>query len=61
MEYLEKLIPERCPMLSDSERTIFHYSGKRDLVKHLRQIHEEQRAAGHNIKASPLMRLEDGV
>ena len=38
VERLEQLFPERCPSLNDTERVMFFYAGKRDLIKQLRTI-----------------------
>lgn len=35
VDFLEELIPERCPNLIESERDIFFYAGQRFLVKAL--------------------------
>ena len=35
VEYLETLVPERCPTLNESERDIFFYAGQRFIVKAL--------------------------
>lgn len=42
---LEQLVPERCPTLDMPERAIWHYVGKRELVKALRAAWERQRTA----------------
>lgn len=40
--HMEKLIPEMCPTLDQSERDIFHYAGQRAIVRLLRQVFNEQ-------------------
>lgn len=51
VEGLDRLIPERCPGVNQSERVIWMYAGKRELVRHLIAIHtrqeREQRNAPH--------------
>lgn len=42
LEHLERVIPEMCPDLQQSEREIFLYAGQRSLVRTLRQIFNEQ-------------------
>ena len=41
IDKLEELIPERCPSITMSEREIWFYAGKRDLVRQLKQIFDE--------------------
>lgn len=38
VDYLERTVPERCPSLSMSDREIWLYAGKRELVRGL--IHQ---------------------
>lgn len=40
---LEHLVPERCPTIDMSDRAIWMYTGKRDLVKALRAAWERQK------------------
>lgn len=42
IEYLDRLIPHRCPSIADSDRSIWIYSGKRELVEFLKKRHEDQ-------------------
>ena len=35
IDYLEKQYPEKCPDIQDTERSIWMYAGKRDLVRTL--------------------------
>jgi hypothetical protein len=42
LTHLERVIPEMCPDLQQSDREIFHYAGRRSLVRMLRQIFNEQ-------------------
>ncbi|WP_018123381.1 hypothetical protein [Desulfovibrio oxyclinae] len=39
---LETRFPERCPKLTDSDRDIWFYAGKRAVVKFLSETYEEQ-------------------
>lgn len=39
---LEKLIPEKCPEPTDSERDIWIYVGRRQVVRMLRSVYLEQ-------------------
>lgn len=41
IEMLEKEYPERCPDFNDTDRDIFYYKGKVDLVKQLKRQHIE--------------------
>ena len=45
IDLLEKLIPEKCPSLNDSERDIFFYAGQRHLVVLLRSAYNLQNEA----------------
>jgi hypothetical protein len=58
VEYLEALVPERCPTLNESERDIFFYAGQRYLVSCLKTAYEIQRnnSIGSS-KADKLARL----
>lgn len=42
IDTLEELIPERCPNLSLSDREIWFYAGKRELVRILKQNYDHQ-------------------
>lgn len=42
VEYLDLMIPHRCPSIGDSERSIWIYSGKRELVEFLKKRYEDQ-------------------
>ena len=42
VEYLDSMIPHRCPSIGDSERSIWMYAGKRELVDFLKKRHEDQ-------------------
>jgi hypothetical protein len=42
VEYLDNMIPHRCPAIGDSERSIWMYSGKRELVDFIKKRHEDQ-------------------
>lgn len=45
---LEHLIPERCPAIDASDRAIWLYSGKRELVKAIRAAWERQKKRALN-------------
>lgn len=45
---LERLVPERCPVIDMSDRAIWLYSGKRELVKALRAAWERQKKRALN-------------
>lgn len=45
---LEHLVPERCPTIDMSDRAIWVYTGKRDLVKALRAAWERQKKRAFN-------------
>jgi len=42
LDALDKMVPERCPDSSESDRDIWLYSGQRHLVRFLKQRFEEQ-------------------
>ena len=42
VEGLDALVPERCPGLKQSEREIWMYAGKRELVRNLKTVFERQ-------------------
>lgn len=42
IEYLEGICPDTAPSLKTGEREIWWNAGKADLVRHLRNIHEDQ-------------------
>lgn len=42
VDKLEEIIPERCPSLSMSDREIWFYAGKRELVRILKDHYESQ-------------------
>jgi hypothetical protein len=42
IDALDKMVPERCPDSSESDRDIWLYSGQRHLVRFLQQRFEEQ-------------------
>jgi len=54
IEELDRLFPEKCPSIDESEREIFRYAGKRELVVllktsldlQLQQIAEDNREKG---------------
>lgn len=46
LDDLERLFPERCPELDDSERFIWFYGGKRALVRALKQALHHQQSDG---------------
>jgi len=43
VEMLDRLVPEKCPSLIDSERDIFFYAGQRFIVKALKSAYDIQR------------------
>jgi len=42
IETLEEVFPERCPNKSQTDREIWIYSGKRELVRYLKSVYEHQ-------------------
>ncbi len=48
LETLERAFPERCPRVNDTEREIWMYAGKRDLVRYLWQQLEVTERVGAN-------------
>ena len=41
LDYLNAMIPAKCPSIGDSERAIWMYVGKRELVEFLKKRHED--------------------
>ena len=39
---LDEICPERCPSPDETLEDIHHYSGKREMVRFLIKLHEEQ-------------------
>lgn len=42
IEHLDRRFPHRCPRLEDTDRGIWIYSGKRELVEFLKETHRRQ-------------------
>jgi hypothetical protein len=42
IEWLDNKIPAKCPNLDDTERYIFFYAGKRDLIDFLKREYDRQ-------------------
>lgn len=42
IQYLDSMIPHRCPSISDEDRAIWMYAGKRELIDFLKKRHLEQ-------------------
>lgn len=44
IDFLNQIIPERCPDVTTMERNIWFYSGQRSLVRNLTAAFERQKA-----------------
>lgn len=42
LEYLEKVFPDQCPNVSDTDRDIWMNVGSVQVVRHLKDIYEQQ-------------------
>ena len=42
IEKLDKLFPDRCPLLTDSDRDIWYKVGQRSVINYLQQTYDEQ-------------------
>ena len=39
---LDKLFPDKCPLLTDEDRVIWYKSGQRSVINYLQQTYDEQ-------------------
>lgn len=42
IEKLDKLYPDKCPLLTDDDRMVWYKSGQRSVINYLQQIYDEQ-------------------
>jgi len=42
IDKLDKLFPDKCPLLTDEERMVWYKTGQRSVVNYLQQIYDEQ-------------------
>lgn len=42
LEYLERMFPNQCPHIDDTDRQIWAAVGARNVIEHLRSIHAAQ-------------------
>ena len=42
IDKLDKLYPDKCPLLTDDDRMIWFKSGQRSVINYLQQIYDEQ-------------------
>jgi hypothetical protein len=42
IDKLDKLYPDKCPLLTDDDRMVWYKSGQRSVINYLRQIYDEQ-------------------
>jgi len=42
IDKLDKLYPDKCPLLTDDDRMIWYKSGQRSVINYLQQIYDEQ-------------------
>jgi len=42
IDKLDKLYPDKCPLLTDEERMVWYKSGQRSVINYLKNIYDEQ-------------------
>ena len=42
IDKLDKLYPDKCPLLTDDDRMVWYKSGQRSVINYLQQIYDEQ-------------------
>ena len=42
IDKLDKLYPDKCPLLTDDDRMIWYKSGQRSVINYLQQLYDEQ-------------------
>jgi len=42
IDKLDKLYPDKCPLLTDDDRMVWFKVGQRSVINYLRQIYDEQ-------------------
>ena len=42
IDKLDKLYPDKCPLLTDDDRMVWFKTGQRSVINYLRQIYDEQ-------------------
>ena len=42
IDKLDKLYPDKCPLLTDGERMVWYKSGQRSVINYLKNIYDEQ-------------------
>ena len=42
IKYLDELFPDKCPNLEDNEKQVWFKSGQASVVKHLKQLLDDQ-------------------
>ena len=42
IDKLDKLYPDKCPLLTDDDRMVWFKSGQRSVINYLQQIYDEQ-------------------
>ena len=42
IDKLDKLYPDKCPLLTDDDRMIWYKTGQRSVINYLQQIYDEQ-------------------
>ncbi len=42
IDKLDKLYPDKCPLLTDEERMVWYKAGQRSVINYLQQIYDEQ-------------------
>jgi hypothetical protein len=42
LEYLDRVFPDKCPSLTDNDRRIWADVGAREVVLHLKSLHQQQ-------------------
>ena len=42
IDKLDKLYPDKCPLLTDEDRMVWYKSGQRSVINYLKNIYDEQ-------------------
>jgi hypothetical protein len=42
IDKLDKLYPDKCPLLTDEERMVWYKAGQRSVINYLKNIYDEQ-------------------
>lgn len=50
LEWLDQQFPDRCPRISDSDRQVWMAAGARQVVDHLKALHNSQMKDALNVR-----------